>query len=89
MKEGTQSLNTDDNSDEAAFSVSTGKAVQLFTYLLELCALRTSHVRDVSQYDEVFWFGRMERDINSLLLPPACAAGTILRFLCRSSRASA
>jgi len=55
-------MTEDDNSAEAASSVSTDKAVQLFTYLRELCALRTSHVRDVSQYDEVFWFGDIPRE---------------------------
>lgn len=55
-------MNVADKSTEAASSVSTDKAVQLFIYLRELCTLRTSHVRDVSQYDEVFWFGDIPRD---------------------------
>lgn len=55
-------MNAYDNSAEAASTVSTDKAVQLFTYLRELCALRSSHVRDVSQYDEVFWFGDIPRE---------------------------
>jgi len=55
-------MNADDKSAEAASSASTDKAVQLFTYLRELCALRASHVRDVSQYDEVFWFGDIPRE---------------------------
>ncbi len=50
------------HSAEVAPAVSTDKAVQLFTYLQELCALRTSQVRDVSQYDEVFWFGDIPRE---------------------------
>ena len=32
------------------------KAVRLFTYLMELCALRTTQVRDVAAYDQLFWF---------------------------------
>ena len=55
-------MSPDDNNTETAASVSTDKAVQLFTYLRELCALRTSQVRDVSQYDEVFWFGDIPRE---------------------------
>ena len=55
-------MTEDDNSAQTASSVSTDKAVQLFTYLRELCALRVSHVRDVYQYDEVFWFGDIPRE---------------------------
>lgn len=36
-------------------SLEHDKAVRLFTYLKELCALRTTQVRNVSDYDQVFW----------------------------------
>ncbi len=55
-------MSSHDHNAEAASSATTEKAVKLFTYLRELCALRASHVRDVSQYDEVFWFGDIPRE---------------------------
>jgi len=49
-------MNPDAPKEEVEMTATVARAIQLFTYLRELCALRTSHVRDVSQYDEVFWF---------------------------------
>lgn len=49
-------MNSDVHSAEVDMTATAEKAVQLFTYLRELCGLRISHVRDLSQYDEVFWF---------------------------------
>ena len=37
-------------------SSSTDKAIQLFTYLKDLCALRATQVRDFAKYEEVLWF---------------------------------
>jgi len=34
----------------------TEKVIHLFTYLKELSKLRTTHIKDVAQYDEVLWF---------------------------------
>lgn len=53
------------------------KATRLFTYLKELCALRTLAVRDVAQYEEVLWIsdvplGSQGMDYaKSCLLQPA------------------
>jgi len=42
--------------DEVAkISPERDKAIRLFTYLKELCALRTTQVRNVATYDQVFW----------------------------------
>lgn len=38
------------------------RAICLFTYLKELCALRTTQVRTVASYDQVFWFSDLPRD---------------------------
>lgn len=37
------------------------KAIRLFTYLKELCALRTTQVRNVASYDQVFWLCDLPR----------------------------
>lgn len=37
------------------------KAIRLFTYLKELCALRTTQVRNVANYDQVFWLSDLPR----------------------------
>jgi very-short-patch-repair endonuclease len=37
------------------------KAIRLFTYLKEICVLRTSQVRSVSAYDKVFWLSDLPR----------------------------
>jgi len=37
------------------------KAIRLFTYLKELCALRTTQVRNVATYDQVFWLSDLPR----------------------------
>jgi len=50
----------DQNIDLEQCSVS-GKAIQLFTYLKELCALRSAQVRDVDSYDQVFWLRDLPR----------------------------
>lgn len=39
----------------AEISPERDKAIRLFTYLKDLCALRTAQVRNVSTYDQVFW----------------------------------
>jgi len=42
--------------DEVAkISPERDKAIRLFTYLKDLCALRTTKVRNVATYDQVFW----------------------------------
>jgi very-short-patch-repair endonuclease len=35
------------------------KAIRLFTYLKDLCALRTTQVRNVATYDQVFWLSEL------------------------------
>jgi len=37
------------------------KAIRLFTYLMDLCALRTTQVRNVAKYDQVFWLTDLPR----------------------------
>lgn len=32
------------------------KTIQLFTYLKDLCALRSTQIRNIASYDHVFWF---------------------------------
>ena len=38
------------------------KAVQLFTYLKELSNLRTTHTKDVANYDEMLWFSDIPKE---------------------------
>jgi len=38
------------------------KAIQLFTYLKELSKLRTTHKKDISNYDEVLWFSDIPKE---------------------------
>lgn len=38
------------------------RAIRLFTYLKELCALRATQVRTVASYDQVFWLNDLPRD---------------------------
>ena len=48
--------------DEVAeMSPERDKAIRLFTYLKELCALRTTQVRNVATYDQVFWLSDLPR----------------------------
>lgn len=48
--------------DEVAqMSPERDKAIRLFTYLKDLCALRTTQVRNVATYDQVFWLRDLPR----------------------------
>jgi len=38
------------------------RAIRLFTYLKELCMLRTTQVRTAASYDQVFWINDLPRD---------------------------
>ncbi|MHA2251502.1 MAG: AAA domain-containing protein [Candidatus Kariarchaeaceae archaeon] len=38
------------------------KAVRLFTYLKELSKLRTTHIKDISRYDETLWFSDIPKE---------------------------
>ena len=54
MPHKEENIDTEQNSE-------SGKAIRLFTYLKELCALRSTQVRDVSSYDQVFWLNDLPR----------------------------
>jgi len=54
-------VNRVDGSQDNELSPDRDKAVRLFTYLKDLCALRTTQVRDVATYDQVFWFRDLPR----------------------------
>jgi very-short-patch-repair endonuclease len=43
-------------------STTSDKAIQLFTYLKELCKLGTTHVKDVASYDQVLCFSDIPRE---------------------------
>ena len=45
----------------AEMSPERDKAIRLFTYLKDLCALRTTQVRNVTTYDQVFWLSDLPR----------------------------
>jgi very-short-patch-repair endonuclease len=47
--------------DMAEMAPERDKAVRLFTYLKELCALRTTQVRNVASYDQLFWLCDLPR----------------------------
>ena len=47
--------------DMAEMAPERDKAIRLFTYLKELCALRTTQVRDVASYDQLFWLCDLPR----------------------------
>ena len=48
-------------SKDAEVAQERDKAIRLFTYLKELCALRTTQVRKVESYDQVFWLCDLPR----------------------------
>ena len=50
--------------DTSSLGMSTthDKAIQLFTYLKELCKLRTTHVKDIASYDHVLSFSDIPRN---------------------------
>lgn len=50
------------NNDTTLVESRRFKAVQLLTYLKELCALRTTQVRNVESYDQVFWLSQLPRN---------------------------
>lgn len=45
----------------AEISPERDKAIRLFTYLKDLCSLRTTQVRNVATYDQVFWLSDLPR----------------------------
>ncbi len=57
------------------------KAIRLFTYLKDLCALRTTQVRNVKTFDQVFWLSDLPHHrlcrsaIWRLTDPPSPASG--------------
>ena len=50
-----------ESKDAAEVTQERDKALRLFTYLKELCALRTTQVRNVESYDQVFWLCELPR----------------------------
>ena len=50
------------DSEDSGSSQIRDRAIRLFTYLKELCALRTIRTRDVASYDQVFWFSEIPHD---------------------------
>lgn len=52
----------DDGSQHNKLSLDRDKAIRLFTYLKDLCALRTPQVRNVETFDQVFWFRDLPRN---------------------------
>ncbi len=50
-----------ESNEVAGMTPECDKAVRLFTYLKELCALRTTQVRNVATYDQVFWLRDLPR----------------------------
>jgi len=54
-------MNTSESNETGSLSAEQDKAVRLFTYLKELCALRTTQVRNVASYDQVFWLTDLPR----------------------------
>ncbi len=54
-------METEQSNETSRISPDRDKAIRLFTYLKELCALRTSQVRNVSSYDQVFWLNDLPR----------------------------
>ncbi len=54
-------MDRNDLNKVADMSPERDKAIRLFTYLKELCALRTTQVRNVATYDQVFWLRDLPR----------------------------
>ena len=52
----------DDGSQHNELSLDRDKAIRLFTYLKDVCALRTPQVRNVETFDQVFWFRDLPRN---------------------------
>lgn len=50
-----------ESNEIAEISSERDKAIRLFTYLMDLCALRTTQVRNVATYDQVFWLSDLPR----------------------------
>ncbi|MBU0661697.1 AAA family ATPase [Patescibacteria group bacterium] len=48
-------MNRTETSEITGMSPERDKTIRLFTYLKDLCALRTTQVRNVATYDQVFW----------------------------------
>lgn len=65
----------------AEMSPECDKAIRLLTYLKELCALRTTQVRNVNTFDQVFWLSDLPHHrlcrsaIWRLTDPPSPASG--------------
>jgi hypothetical protein len=66
--------------DMAGMAPERDRAIRLFTYLKELCALRSTQVRDVASYDQLFWLCDLPRhklcrcSLWSLVDPPSPGA---------------
>lgn len=54
-------MDTTESNEVAEMSPERDKAIRLFTYLKDLCALRTTQVRNVATYDQVFWLSDLPR----------------------------
>ena len=50
-----------ESNEVAGMSPERDKAIRLFTYLKDICALRTTQVRNVAAYDQVFWLSDLPR----------------------------
>ncbi|RPI74852.1 MAG: hypothetical protein EHM45_16955, partial [Desulfobacteraceae bacterium] len=55
-------MNKDNKEQNSELSPERDKAVRLFTYLKELCALRSIQVRNVVTYDQVYWLQDLPRN---------------------------
>ncbi len=54
-------MDTSESNEVSGMSPERDKAIRLFTYLKDLCALRTTQVRNVTTYDQVFWLRDLPR----------------------------
>jgi hypothetical protein len=54
-------MDRSESNDGAEMSLERDKAIRLFTYLKDICALRTTQVRNVTTYDQVFWLSDLPR----------------------------
>jgi very-short-patch-repair endonuclease len=54
-------MDTTESSEATEISPERDKAIRLFTYLKDICALRSTQVRNVAAYDQVFWLSDLPR----------------------------
>jgi very-short-patch-repair endonuclease len=54
-------MDTTESGKATEMSPERDKAMRLFTYLKDLCALRSTQVRNVAAYDQVFWLSDLPR----------------------------